>query len=195
MVTGVHGAGAKRSDSWGSVSEETGLHAEPHLLSGSVLGAGGAHHLSLFIACLSLRSTPTRPASPGARSFSHLLPLLYRLIKTLLNPAALSSLRFRSSRDTVRDQLCICIWCFSPSCASVCVCVCGFLIPLSVWIYLISAYLGRGCWCFSCTSTVSQQFMSLWSMLANLCTASLLISLRRSGLFLLPCSRRYGVAL
>ncbi len=43
MVTGCRGR-RQWSDSWGSISEETGLHAEPHLLSSSVLSAGGAHH-------------------------------------------------------------------------------------------------------------------------------------------------------
>lgn len=43
MVTGWRGR-SQWSDSWGSIWEETGLHAEPHQLSGSVLSAGGAHH-------------------------------------------------------------------------------------------------------------------------------------------------------
>lgn len=47
----------------------------------------------------------------------------------------------------------------------------------------------------ACTSTVSQRFMFLWSILANFRTTSLLIILCRSGLFLLPCSQRLRVAL
>lgn len=43
MVSGCGGR-SRWSDSWGSVSEEAGIDAEPHLLSGSVLSAGGAHH-------------------------------------------------------------------------------------------------------------------------------------------------------
>lgn len=88
----------------------------------------------------------------------------------------------------------ICVFVYGVCLLPVCVCL-WVLIPLSVWIYFISAYLGWGCLCFACNSVVSQQFMSLWSMLANLCTMSVFIRLFWSGLLRLPYSRRYRVAL
>lgn len=45
-----------------------------------------------FIACIfTLQSPPLSAPPPSSQRFSHLLPLLYHLIKTLLNPAAASS--------------------------------------------------------------------------------------------------------
>lgn len=67
----------------------------------------------------SLSFTPQYPSTPPpteSEFFPHLLPLLYRLIKTLLDPAAASSPRFRSSGDTIRDHLCIRVRHSPPSC-------------------------------------------------------------------------------
>lgn len=104
-----------------------GFQRKPgRMLNLTCFPAGRSVPLGLITPCLhSLSFTPqylpppSPPSPPWSQSFSHLLPLLYRLIKTLLNPAAASSLRFRSSRDTVRDHLCVCVRCLPPSCVCV----------------------------------------------------------------------------
>ena len=78
----LHGYREPMERQLGRISEETGLHAEPHLLSASVLSASGSHHplLSLLV----FRSTVSPPTThlsppprlPPSQSFSHLLPLL-----------------------------------------------------------------------------------------------------------------------
>lgn len=93
-----------------------------------------------FIACLWLHPVSLNLPTllPLSQCFPCLLLLLYRSINTLWNPAALSSLGFRSSRDTVRDHLCTVFASF------LCVCL-WVLILLSVWMYFVSTCLHCGC--------------------------------------------------
>lgn len=62
----------------GRISEETGLHAEPHLLSASVLSASGSHRplLSLLVFRSTVSPPPLPPLASPSQSLSHLLPLL-----------------------------------------------------------------------------------------------------------------------
>lgn len=99
---------------------------------------------------------PLSAPPPSSQRFSHLLPLLYHLIKTLLNPAAASS---ASGPQEIPSGI-ICVFvckCLPASCSCLWV-----FIPLSVWIYFISTYLGFGCFCFARTRNVSQQFLRLF---------------------------------
>ena len=166
-VTGCRG-GSQWSDSWGCISEETGLHAKPHLLSDSVHSAGGSHHPpSAFIACLSLCSIP--PASPRVRLSPHLLPLgivWLRRCWIQLPP------RLLSAADPLEiPPGIICGWCFPPSCVCVCVCVCvsGFDATNCLDIFYICISWFR--MLVVCVSAVCVKLTSVRHLCSSACAA------------------------
>lgn len=144
----VQRGGSWGCDSWSSVLEETGSHAEPHLLSDSVHSAGGAHHplLSQLVFHCTVPPhtsfTTTSPPHLPQVSLFFLICSLSCIVWLRRCWIQLPRLVFASGSLEIPSGI-ICVFVHGVCLLPACVCL-WVLIPLSVWISFISTSLGWG---------------------------------------------------